>query len=781
MGPPRRHPPPATTIPHMSSQSSLNQQDTDHEGALSETSKAPPRKTMTAKDRYDSNLKVLKRRDPSIQQIIDQFSHVCIYHHDGEKWYKHGYEGSMFLFERDSYPPYGFYVMNRVGMDDFIQRLYPEDDVIDMGKVFIIRSYPDFLSNRLTSIRLSKTESLPDKFSDVYAIPNIESIEPKAKGRASIIGLWIHATDARKTMVDVMCRLHSYIKKNLPYPDQYRRVPGQQELASASTTDSETSDSRARKVTYDSENDHSDAPSASSVDKSALDHLFSRLSKSVGTNPMTSTTHTTTVPTSQNAASQPTNLSMPTGKALLDTIFASAMSTPASPTSPSAYSHDSSGSHHPSTLSSVLAPHPSTSRPQVLTTQVLSTILTGSVPARAPSAASTSRSHPSAHEGDKEDNDSRSMFLEPDESDPESHSGPSVARLAGTDLLNTLGLGGPRPAQKINGDVTPRPPLNGGQRTQYPFAIEPISSISTVRGVPTGVQSTPSHLQPESKPRANRALVPFEPDSELWPYSRGNAVVAEDSSPTSGDDEIVELNFEETSVLSDPEAFKKVLQSKRSAVSLRTSQSNASLSTNGHGRVHVNGASPPSEEKEKSKGRRNRRSKKERDAKAKEAIEQSWDFPPPSPAASNASHTSQSLMSLLNGEPASPSPCPSPELPATTHKPSQASIPIQEMKTPTMTARATLAGNTNTHYVNGNGLHSVKGKERAVNGFVKHNSAGTGAFAEEMKETFLGALGAPARPNGRLEKNEFVRGVMDLIHDAGFMENLYQSYLVRHT
>jgi hypothetical protein len=55
---------------------------------------------MSPGSRYNHNLKVLRRRDPSIVSIFDQFSHVCLYHHNGEKWEKKGYEGSMFLYER---------------------------------------------------------------------------------------------------------------------------------------------------------------------------------------------------------------------------------------------------------------------------------------------------------------------------------------------------------------------------------------------------------------------------------------------------------------------------------------------------------------------------------------------------------------------------------------------------------------------------------------------------------------------------------------------------------
>ncbi|KAF9006878.1 PH domain-like protein [Hymenopellis radicata] len=80
---------------------------------------------MSPTSRYDHNLKVLRRRDPSITSIFDQFSHVCVYHFNinTNKWEKLGYEGSMFLYERNEYPPYGFYVLNRQGMDDYIQRM----------------------------------------------------------------------------------------------------------------------------------------------------------------------------------------------------------------------------------------------------------------------------------------------------------------------------------------------------------------------------------------------------------------------------------------------------------------------------------------------------------------------------------------------------------------------------------------------------------------------------------------------------------------------------------
>jgi hypothetical protein len=155
---------------------------------------------------YEHNLKVLRRRDSSIVSIFDQFSHVCVYHHNGEKWEKHGYEGTMFLYERDAYPPYGFYILNRMGMDDYIQRIYPEDDIGAHGSYLMLRSYPEFTKRRLAHLPQDH-----DKFSEEYAF-NREQVTPEEKGRSGtqIIGLWMFTTDAREPMIDVMLRSVSF-------------------------------------------------------------------------------------------------------------------------------------------------------------------------------------------------------------------------------------------------------------------------------------------------------------------------------------------------------------------------------------------------------------------------------------------------------------------------------------------------------------------------------------------------------------------------------------------
>ncbi|KAF9066078.1 hypothetical protein BDP27DRAFT_1449928 [Rhodocollybia butyracea] len=173
---------------------------------------------MSAASRYAHNLKVLRRRDPSILRIFDQFSHVCVYHHNGERWEKKGYEGSMFLYERADYPPYGFYILNRQGMDDYIQRLWPEDNVGVHGNILMLRTWPDWSRNRVSDI------AAIDPFDRRYKW-NGENPPSADKATSQTIGLWMFTTDSREPMIKVMNRLHDYVKQNLPYPEEFRYGP----------------------------------------------------------------------------------------------------------------------------------------------------------------------------------------------------------------------------------------------------------------------------------------------------------------------------------------------------------------------------------------------------------------------------------------------------------------------------------------------------------------------------------------------------------------------------
>jgi hypothetical protein len=103
-------------------------------------------------------------------------------------------------FSREIYPVYGFCVLNGKGTIDHIQHLYPEDDISLHSNRLKVQSYPDFTRRRLSLAHSSSTEILP-KFSDVYAIPDLESLN-SSKGTPKTVELSAIAED----MIGVLVR-----------------------------------------------------------------------------------------------------------------------------------------------------------------------------------------------------------------------------------------------------------------------------------------------------------------------------------------------------------------------------------------------------------------------------------------------------------------------------------------------------------------------------------------------------------------------------------------------
>jgi hypothetical protein len=58
--------------------------------------------------RYETNLKILRRRDPTIVRIFELVPHVTVHSHNRtkSKWERYNCEGAWFLFERQV-PPMG--------------------------------------------------------------------------------------------------------------------------------------------------------------------------------------------------------------------------------------------------------------------------------------------------------------------------------------------------------------------------------------------------------------------------------------------------------------------------------------------------------------------------------------------------------------------------------------------------------------------------------------------------------------------------------------------------
>lgn len=87
-----------------------------------------------------------------------------------------------------------------MGTEDYIQRMYPEDEMSLVGGYFMIRSFPAFSKQRVSLI-----EPCNDPFSDIYKV-DAQLLAKEEKGRPIVIGLWMFAVEPRQVMTEVMKR-----------------------------------------------------------------------------------------------------------------------------------------------------------------------------------------------------------------------------------------------------------------------------------------------------------------------------------------------------------------------------------------------------------------------------------------------------------------------------------------------------------------------------------------------------------------------------------------------
>ncbi|KAI0764038.1 hypothetical protein BD413DRAFT_200113 [Trametes elegans] len=727
---------------------------------------------------YQSNMKVLLRREPSITAIIDQFSHVCLYHHNGQKWEKHGYEGSMFLFEKSTYPTYGFYILNRMGTDDYVRPIYPEDDMEIMGDYLMCRFYPDFTKTRLD---MGLPYPIPPEHRAAFdrelftrISPEEQEKEREKKGRSIILGLWMFATDAREPLKEVMMRLHSYVKRGLPYPDEYKYGPGRPPPPNPHLR------TTSRSSLHTPSQDPVDAPHASALPSngvlynqhqpsleqasaatsgagSELDKLFAKLMPpSASAPPPTAPPAASSMNISLNdlfaAAAkdgnqtgirsvpppQPQPLPQPEltpsrGLALLDSIFASA--TPASSAvDPNQPTSSTPLPPHPDEIT-IVSPKPTSSAlPQILSQDVISTLLGLAPDSRASSAAPSSvgsrRSNPNRYEGDNEYSEGEPIS----DGGPPSRTGTvDTAARARTTAVPTFsvqpvgssesepeGDGRPGSSRRVPGDVTPRPPAGGLRlpaasppRFQQQARNGPTTSVSAPALNGNGAAASVGGAR-ASTPR-ERPLVPFEANSELWPYPRAPL----DDRSLEHDADVVELDFADTRALSDPALFSTRLK-----------------------------------EKEKRRGGKGRRSRREREAdreRERAEIERGWDMP----ADAGMQEPAQEPYPLPDAREAA-SPRPSTTTGVNCASESKSAAPAK--KAP----------------VNGANSAAPPTNGRASNGSLNGVSA---------KEAILSALsGKKIASEPALAKNDFVRELLTLIHmDPQFVDGLWQEYLARAT
>ncbi|KAJ7089317.1 hypothetical protein B0H15DRAFT_949291 [Mycena belliarum] len=718
-----------------------------------------PNLGMSAEARYAHNLKVLRRRDPSIISIFDQFSHVCVYHHNGAAWEKNGFEGSMFLYERDSYPPYGFYILNRMGMDDYVQRLYPEDVTGIHGTYLMLRSYPDFTSRRLGAVYAAHDEA-PEKFAEAYAVPGLDKLLDGDKGRANTVGLWMFPTDAREPMIDVMMRLHSYIKRNVPYPEQFcygpnRPPPPNPHLR---TTSPSPPPSPRNAPSGDGGLDRS-FPSGSA---SELDKLFAKLRTDPAQPPAASSSPpqsgakpaqaaTMTVAslfaslTGAEAASENGNrpeapvARSSSGIPLLDSIFASA-----GPATSPPLAHTPAVPLHAPT-------------PQILNHEVITSLL-GLPPARAASAAPSSSSHEGDNEYEHEEPGSDDGY-QAECGGENGHNGArdgghvsdgfsessTVLDLEADEELQSAGASAGRPLLSV--PVPPRhPPANGavGARPNGNGKGRHGDVTPRVNGHPLPARHTPE------VPAPTQAQAQFAAGEQLW-------APVDDLE----DGEIVELDFADTRALSDPEALRAATQQRRAA---REGPSDGPVGGSG-----VDEVAHPRERK----GRKKRRERERAAAVAGVA-----------PADMEALRSAEAAFQQRN--PSRPRYLEEGEIPSASG-PRERQVEAERVlrilrdrkagtgayaRAPSVSDRSISASPPPGQAVANYGR--VQGSEPGVTNGGRGMDPG---LARQAILTAVSALAQPERPRA-LERNEFIREVLTLIHtDKKFVDTLWKEYL----
>jgi len=176
-----------------------------------------------------------------------------------------------------------------------------------------------------------------------------------------------------------------------------------------------------------------------------------------------------------------------------------------------------------------------------------------------------------------------------------------------------------------------------------------------------------------------------------------------------GDDgEILELDFEETSALSDMNAFRKAMRKGKEKCHGMNANVNAGVSSAGSGAegFDVNG-----------RGKGRKKTRKEKEAEKREQIENSWDTPVP----------------VSNPPPAAP-------------------LGLGVARSPTPSKKDKVVNGAIVH------PHQTK-KPPVVNG-----NLGPAVDSGVVKDGLIGTLLGCSQKPGRLEKNAFVREVLTLIH-----------------
>jgi hypothetical protein len=89
-------------------------------------------------------------------------------------------------------------------MEDYRGKLYPEDRLQENGNFTVVQSFPEFTKKRLSAIKSSYPNHKLDRFSPVYAIPNVDDLDISQKGPVIATGLWTFNQVAIEPLYSVM-------------------------------------------------------------------------------------------------------------------------------------------------------------------------------------------------------------------------------------------------------------------------------------------------------------------------------------------------------------------------------------------------------------------------------------------------------------------------------------------------------------------------------------------------------------------------------------------------
>lgn len=498
------------------------------------------------------------------------------------------------------------------------------------------------------------------------------------------------------------------------------------------------------------------APATGNPLGGAVQNLYNSIAGQSGSSLSQASIPSTSSMGSSNAI--PSNTSV-RGLALLDTIFASALPPGHHSTAPSSFPTQPPTEPQPTKLPSepeminIVSPKPQSSAlPQILTQNVISTLLgldPASASSRSSSAAlssgSSRRSGNKRYEGDNELSEadagsdagfSTSSTVLDTDVDPAilARGSPQIPSLSYPSEAGDF-VQGPL---SVQGDVTPRAPARGmdpmspllaAQRSgQSLLSVSGLLSAAAETARSTNNYSSASNRLSNSgspAPQRSRQLVPFSSDHELWPYPRAPL-----NDNDSSDADVVELDFSDTRALSDPSLFDKK-QSKQA------------------------------------KGERRKKNRKERAAERqrdREAIESGWDDP------------TKGQVTLPGSTPTSTT--------------SSLSLSAMMQAAAAETAGQPLTNGKENPVANGQASSSVHPITNGANGHAM-------TPADIARETLLSTLSIyPKAPPRDLDRKRFVQDVLSLIYvrhlstssvlfdltsaplqtDNTFVDKLYEQY-----